>query len=502
MGDNDQVLTCAEMRAVEQAAIASGAVTGLDLMERAGAGVVGAILDTWPEMARAPHRVVVLCGPGNNGGDGYVVARLLAQRGWAVTVHAWGDPAALPPDARTNHDRWAAMGAVNRWDAAVIEASEADLYVDAVFGTGLTRPPPHPVMDTLAAIHATGRAAGRMVAVDAPTGLNLDTGRPPDPGLGASRAALTVTFHRAKPGHFLADGPHYCGALRIVPIGLPEDSGPAPTLALTAPRGGRLRKHTGHKYDHGHALVLGGGPGHGGAARLAARAALRVGAGLVTLGCPHAALVENAARLDAVMLREIDDAGALRATLADRRLNALLLGPGLGIERAPDLVRTALAARRSTLLDADALTAFADDPATLLAMLHPACVLTPHAGEFARLFPDLDPDDPLAATRAAAARADCTVLLKGPATVIAAADGRVRINAAVYAQAAPWLATAGSGDVLAGLIAGLLARGFDPLDAASTGAWLHAAAARAFGPGLIADDLPDQIPRVFRSLGL
>ncbi len=255
-----------------------------------------------------------------------------------------------------------------------------------------------------------------------------------------------------------------------------------------------------HKYTHGHALVLAGGPGHGGAARLAARGALRIGAGLVTLACPPAALTENAAQLTAVMTRPLGDAAAFDAFLTDRRITAVCLGPGLGV--GADTRRTVaavLAAGRATVLDADALTAFRDDPPALFAALHAACVLTPHRGEFLRLFPDLDPADAPAAARAAARRAGCTLLLKGPETVIATPEGELTRHAGGRAPA-PWLATAGSGDVLAGFITGLLARGIAPPDAAHLAAWLHAETARRFGPGLIAEDLPEQLPALLSDL--
>ncbi|WP_349665900.1 NAD(P)H-hydrate dehydratase [Phaeovulum sp. NW3] len=264
-----------------------------------------------------------------------------------------------------------------------------------------------------------------------------------------------------------------------------------------------------HKYDHGHALILSGGAGKGGAARLAARAALRVGAGLVTLACPPRALDENAAQLTAVMLTALPDSFSLRGLLQDRRLTALLLGPGLGLARAQEMVPAALWGARPTVLDADALTAFEDDPGHLFTLLHPDVVLTPHLGEFARLFPDLAAPLPgagldarVGATAAAADRTGCTVLLKGAQTVIAAPGVEPSVHDATGARAAPWLATAGSGDVLAGLIAGLLARGLQTVAAASTATWLHAEAARRFGPGLIAEDLPEQIPGLFRDLGL
>ncbi|MGB5837149.1 MAG: NAD(P)H-hydrate dehydratase [Albidovulum sp.] len=297
-------------------------------------------------------------------------------------------------------------------------------------------------------------------------------------------------------------------------VGLPEE---LPDYArLTDLLRGELAKHSsdgGHKYTHGHALILSGGAGRGGAARLAARGALRIGAGLVTVGCPPEALTENAARLDAVMLKPLADADAFARVLEDKRINALCIGPGLGIgEWEAALVVAALAAKRALVLDADALTILARVP-DLFAAFHENCVLTPHAGEFARLFPDIAERlaapatkgpafSKVDATREAAARAGCVVLYKGADTVIADPSGRCAINSAYYDRAAPWLATAGSGDVLAGFITGLLARGFSPMQAAETAAWLHVECARAFGPGLIAEDLPEQLPSVFRDLGL
>lgn len=253
---------------------------------------------------------------------------------------------------------------------------------------------------------------------------------------------------------------------------------------------------------------------------MTARGALRIGAGLVTLACPPEALAENAGRLDAIMLKALADGAGLEVILSDRRITALCLGPGLGLDsRAAELVRVALGAVREDhapyhklVLDADALTLLACDP-TLFAALHSACVLTPHAGEFARLFPDIAAKlaapattgpaySKVDATREAAVRAGCVVLCKGADTVIAAPDGLAAIHSAAQDRAAPWLATAGSGDVLAGFITGLLARGFPPFDAACTAAWLHVECARSFGPGLIAEDLPEELPKVFRALGV
>ena len=274
-------------------------------------------------------------------------------------------------------------------------------------------------------------------------------------------------------------------------------------ITLTPERIARLRKsEAAHKYDHGHLLVLGGASGRGGAARLGARAGLRVGAGLVTLLVPQVALWENAAHLTSVMVETLPDSYTLRGMLQDPRKNALLLGPGLGQARARDMVPAALWGARPTVLDADALSVYEDDPATLFNQLHPACILTPHMGEFARLFPDLATLERSDAAQKASARAGCTLLLKGTQTLIATPDHPLSALTATGPRAAPWLATAGSGDVLAGLIAGLLARGLSPHEAAETGALLHIEAGQLCGAGLISEDLPEAIPKVFAALGV
>ena len=572
-----ELLTAAQMRAIEKAAIDSGQVTGLELMERAGQGVVEAIFQEWPELGESAgvppprprvlepvthprshpgyfgkdeggRRAVVLCGPGNNGGDGFVVARLLKGWGWEVEVFLYGEPERLPPDARVNYGRWRGMGEVRALTEKAFRAGHpvhgnihADIYVDAIFGTGLTRPPEGDLGSLLRHLGGYGGDSyPRLVAVDAPSGLCVDSGKMLIAGWAVPRAALTVTFDSPKVGHFIGDGPECCGRISVKDIGLrmwrelrPGPTGqtghmvirPAPQVLITPRKMVEDQRNAmflsfqvcpkppGHKYSHGHALILSGPPGHGGAARLSARGALRIGAGLVTVGCPPDAIPENAARLDAVMLRPVQDADVLAQVLEDRRINALCLGPGLGTgERQARLVAAALEQRRATVLDADALTLAARDPG-LFAALHDRCVLTPHGGEFARLFPDIAGKlaapavkgpafSKVDACREAAARAGCVVLFKGPDTVIAHPVGRCAVNSAHYDRAAPWLATAGAGDVLAGFIAGLLARGFPPFDAACTAAWLHVECARSFGPGLIAEDLPEELPGVFRALGL
>lgn len=507
-----KLLTAAQMRSLEQAAIANGEVTGLELMERAGKGVVQAVFAEWPELAQAPHRAVVLCGPGNNGGDGFVVARLLREWGWTVEVFFYGTAATLPPDARLNYERWREMGEVQ----TTIPGGDFDVIVDALFGIGLSRPLQDKLCeaaDTLVkqAERGDGTSPAKIVAVDILSGYCADSGR--QIGRPAfSFADLAVTFQRPKLGHYLCDAAAATRVLRCVDLGLAQ---PALAVSLTSASRDRLSKGADHKFSYGHALILSGDHGRSGAARLAARGALRIGAGLVTLASPPGAMAENAARLDAIMLREGTGGAELAEILQDKRINALCLGPGMGTgAREVGLLEVALAGRadaRPMVLDADALTILSQHP-DLFARLQDDCILTPHAGEFARLFPDIAEKlaapatsgpaySKVDATRDAAARAGCVVLYKGPDTVIADPSGRAAINAAVYDRAAPWLASAGSGDVLAGFIAGLLARGFSAFDAACTGAWLHVEAARRFGPGLIAEDLPEELPGVFRSLG-
>lgn len=501
------LLSAEEMREIERAAMDSGTVTGRALMERAGLGAVAVALSRWPDLASGTHRAVVLCGPGNNGGDGFVVARLLAGRGWGVRVLLMGDAADLPPDARANHDLWAEIGPVDELNRGAI-GEPPDLVIDAIFGTGLSRPYEAESITAALAEMADGDVA-RVVALDMPSGWCSDSGRWLGEGTTPTRADLTVAFHAAKRGHYLGDAPDACGALEVVDIGLAaEDTGVA---LVTAPPAARLMKRRGHKYGYGHALILGGGVGKGGAARMAARGALRIGAGLVTLAVPEAALPENAAQLDAVMLTRMNDVRDLSEILADDRLNALCLGPGLGHgggTRA--LVHAALEVERPVVLDADAMTSFEDDPEELFDVLHLGAVLTPHMGEFARLFPDLAAplkDSPeagpaysrLDAARLAAERAGCVILLKGPDTIIASPE-TAAIHGALYDRAAPWLATAGAGDTLAGFIAGLLARTGEAFFSATAATWLHAECARDFGPGLIAEDLPERLPRVLARL--
>lgn len=550
-----ELLTSQQMRDLEQTDISSGFVAGLTLMERAGQGVVDAVIAQWSEFGDGSHEAVVLAGPGNNGGDGFVIARLLRAMGWQVRVHLFGDPARLPPDAKAQHELWTKTETVHPFEPdAIFVGSRPNLFVDAVFGIGLTRPVPDVVAQALdrAAMKRWPRGdRTRRVAVDCPSGLNLDTGMivTDMEKVAAQQSAwpqtlntadLTVTFHAPKVGHYIGMGPALCGTLAVVDIGLSPDAAERAMIGtppdrerarLVAPEyAGRSLPHrmwlktvmgrgnlNGHKYDYGHVAVMAGGVGRGGAARMAARAALRAGAGLVTVICPPSALIENACQLNAIMLRSWKSDQPL-VEVADARVSAFCLGPGLGVsERTCQMVEQVLARRAernalrdpAVVLDADALSSFADNPERLFAQTHARTILTPHDGEFARLFPDLTGPARITlpkvdAVRQAAARAGCIVLLKGPDTVIADPSGGASVHAAAYGREAPWLATAGAGDVLAGLIAGLAApwSSAEAFCVAELAAYLHVDAARRFGPGLIAEDLPEQLPHLFREYGL
>ena len=487
------LLTTDSMREADARTIAAG-TPGTVLMERAGRAVADAALTMLPERGR----VLVVCGPGNNGGDGFVVARLLAEQGHDAVVALLGRRDALRGDAAEMAGHWDGPTV----PAADARPADADLVVDALFGAGLGRPLDGEAAALVRSINASGQP---VLAVDVPSGIDGNSGEVRGE---AVRATRTVTFAARKPGHLLLPGRVHCGAVEVADIGIPRAtlaavsdrtfvnapdlwSASLPRLALSA-----------HKYERGHTLVASGGATRTGAARLAARAALRIGSGLVTLASPPAALGVNAAHLTAIMLRGCDGADDLAAILSDARFNAVVLGPALGIHAMTrTMVITAVEAKRALVLDADALTSFEG----LAGELHGAfagapTVLTPHDGEFARLFKDqpqvLEPASKVERTRRAAAHMGAVMVLKGPDTVIADPDGRAAVNE----NGTPYLATAGSGDVLSGLIAGLMAQGLPAFEAACAGVWIHAEAGAAFGPGLIAEDLPEQVPAVLSRL--
>jgi NAD(P)H-hydrate epimerase len=483
------ILTVAEMARADALAI-SGGVAGLTLMEAAGDAVAREVRRRWP---RGP--VAVLCGPGNNGGDGFVAARLLQEAGWPVRLALLGERAALRGDAAAAAAGW--TGEVVPLAPAILDG--AALAVDALFGAGLARPlegAARAVVETLTTRHLP------CLAVDLPSGVQGDTGQV----LGAApQATATVTFFRRKPAHLLLPGRALAGDVVVADIGIPASvlGEIRPTLVENTPALWLDRfpwpQLADHKYRRGH-LLIAGGEVMTGAARLAARAARRIGTGLVTLACTRASHPIYAADSAGLITAIADDDAAFAALLADRRRNALLIGPGLGVTpQTRQRTVAGLAAGKACVIDADALTAFADRPQDLFAAVREPSLLTPHEGEFARLFPDLAslPSKLERACRAAE-RTGMTVLLKGADTVIAAPDGRAAINC----NAPPTLATGGSGDVLAGMAAGLMAQGLAPFEAAAAAAWLHGDAATAFGPGLIAEDLPERLPASLARLRL
>jgi NAD(P)H-hydrate epimerase len=480
------LLATSEMYEADRLAIAGG-VAGMDLMEAAGRAVAEALV-----ARRPPCRVLVLCGPGNNGGDGFVAARLLAEQGWDVRVALLGARDRLKGDAAHHAGLW--PGAVEELEPGCLAG--ADVVVDALFGAGLARPLEGAVRDTVQEL------AGRRVpvhAVDMPSGVSGDSGEVL--GALAVRAEVTVTFFRRKPGHLLLPGAEYCGEVVTADIGIPGDvldrirpgthqNDPALWLARYP-----WRRPRSHKYDFGHAVVV-AGEVLTGAAHLAARAAQRVGAGLVTVAAAPATVAVFASASPSLMVAPLGEASDFTDLLADRRKNVFLIGPGNGLNPATrDNSLAALAAGKAVVLDADALTVFQDAPRDLFAAIRGPTVLTPHEGEFARLFPE-PAEGKLARARQAARLSGAVILLKGADTVVAAPDGAAAVNR----NAPPWLAVAGAGDVLAGLVAGLLAQGMEPFDAACAAAWLHGETASICGPGLISEDLPPLLPQVLRAL--
>lgn len=520
-----EILTNEEMGAADRRAVQLG-VPSLTLMENAGC----AVADEAERMVAPGAEVVVLCGPGNNGGDGFVAARLLRERGYRVRVALLGSPAALKGDASEMAARWA--GEVE--PAERLELGRDGLVIDALFGAGLARPLAGPAAELVEAVNAAARP---VLSVDVPSGLDGTTGTPRG---AAVQAALTVTFFRRKPAHVLLPGRLLCGRVVVADIGIPDAvlSTPLGADAGGVPRSLSIVTHVngpglwigtypwpalgGHKYSRGHAVVV-SGPAEGtGAARLAARGALRAGAGLVTVASPRAAFPVNAAHLTAIMVKPFEVPRGLAEIVADARKNVVVIGPGCGVGgETRQMVEIVLASGAAAVLDADALTSFAVEAGgaqtisfgftghtearrdkagasalfAAIASRSAPVVMTPHEGELKRLLPELT-GSKLERARRAAAASGAIVILKGADTVIAAPDGRAAIND----NAPPWLATAGSGDVLTGFVAALLAQGMPAFEAACAAVWLHGESAEQLGPGLIAEDLPELLPTVLREL--
>ncbi|MGI8568666.1 MAG: NAD(P)H-hydrate dehydratase [Methylocella sp.] len=522
-----ELLTNAEMAEADRLTIAGG-TPGSVLMEQAGAAVAREATRLVPRHGR----IMVFCGPGNNGGDGFVAARVLARQEFTVELGLLGALDRLRGDAALAAKSW--TGKILAVEELDLES--ADLAIDALFGAGLTRDLDGQAKALVLRLNEwTKRTRKPILSVDVPSGIDGSSGQIRGAAINAAR---TVTFFRRKSGHLLLPGRIHCSGTVIADIGIAEHvlAAISPKTFANCPAMWQqtfpVPRVDGHKYSRGHAVVLSGGLGQTGAAKLAARGALRAGAGLVTIATPREALCVHAAALTAIMTRVCDSADGLTSLLADRRMNTLVMGPGLGVgEKTRALVRAALntggdfgALPRALVLDADALTSFEDDVFGLTQMIRRrgrSVVLTPHDGEFSRLFGDaarcgetrwaglftggqelplhldgLHSEAKLDRARAAAALSGAVVVLKGPDTVVAEPEGL----ATIAEDLPPWLATAGSGDVLAGIAGGLLAQSMPPFDAASAAVWLHGAAARHFGPGLVAEDIPENLPPVLRAL--
>lgn len=510
--DAIELLSTTEMATADRLAVAAG-VPSLTLMARAGE----AVAEIAGTMVGIGARILVLAGPGNNGGDGFVAAQRLLEQGYRVRLALLGERGALRGDAAHYAGRW--TGPVEPVDGQSI--NDCALIIDGLFGAGLSRAIEGPAAEAIGAVNASGVP---VLAIDVPSGLDGTTGAPTGPVI---RATRTITFFRRKPGHVLLPGRELCGPVTCADIGIPASvlDHIKPQTLTNCPYLWRTRmpqqKPDAHKYTRGHAVVVSGPAESTGAARLSARGALRIGAGLVTVASPRAAFPVNAAHLTAIMLKPFDVPEGLAAVLADKRRNAVLIGPGCGVGQATcRMVEIALASGAAVVLDADALTSFAElsnsagaDPGPLGFLPGTASgsppsprrlfdtiksdaarpvVLTPHDGEFQRLFGKLQ-GSRLERARRAAAESGAVIVLKGADTCIAAPEGRTAINE----NAPPWLATAGSGDVLAGFITGLLAQGAPAFEAAAAAVWLHGESAKRAGAGLIAEDLPEALAQTF-----
>lgn len=478
-----EILTNEQMAAADRLMVVRG-TPGFALMRRAGQGAAAIIKTLYK-----PQAVTVLCGPGNNGGDGYVVARELKDAGFGVNVWSLADPERLKGDARQAFEMW-------KRPLCADPSLSTGLIIDAVFGTGFNKKLEEPLVSIFKKVKNLNF---NVVAIDIPSGLNGATGVA-DPAVLPARH--TITFARKKAGHCLMPGRALCGKIHIVDIGIPEEI--IREAGFTAQDNhpdlwkARFphRKADDHKYDHGHAVIVGAAKMTG-ATRLAAEACARIGAGLTTVIAPPGTGEIYRRTLAPHVIVE-DRRNGLSAHLSDDRRNVCLIGPGAGRDNADVLqkdVFDTLQTKKMAVLDADALNCFENSREKFYNLLNKNYILTPHEGEFSRLFPDIK-GSKIDRAQTAADRTGAAVVLKGPDTVIAAPGQKPFINT----NAPPWLATAGSGDVLAGMITGLAAQGMEPFDAACAAVWIHGKAARLFGEGLTAPDITSKIPVVLREI--
>ena len=483
------VLTVEEMYRADALAIEAG-ISGLELMESAGRAVSDTVLARWPDKP-----ISVLCGPGNNGGDGFVAARHLASAGINVELYLLGNFENLKGDAAHHAAAWQQETNSRPRPLADIPVNHASVIVDAVFGAGLSRP----IQGEIAALlQRVTNDAGGVLAVDMPSGVDGDTGAVPGY---APMADITLTFFRKKPAHVLYPGRDHMGEIIVADIGIPCAvlKTISPLLAENDPAlwGDRFPelKFDSHKYTRGHLIVV-GGETMTGAARLAARAARRMGAGLATIITAPSAFDIYAKGDPGTIVEAVETLEAFESALADTRRNAIVLGPGAGVsQQTREQTLIALGAGKALVLDADGISCFQDEPSTLFRAINGPVVITPHEGEFSRLFPITG--DRVSRARKAAETSGAVILLKGPDTIIASPDGRMRVNT----NAPPELATAGSGDVLSGIIGGLLAQGMPAFDAAAAGAWIHGRCGGLVGIGMIAEDICDALPQALREIG-
>ena len=487
-----ELLTPKQMALADKAAI-DGGTAGIELMENAGAAVAEILKTDIPDA----DKILVICSIGNNGGDGFIAARLLREQQKDVTVFIAGDVSKISGDAKIAYDRLGQKALTGQ----IPDLRKFDALIDALFGAGLDRP----ITGEMAQIIETVKSSGKpVISVDLPSGIDGSNGQV----MGcAIRARSTVTFFRYKPGHLLVPGKHHCGIRHLKQIGIPDK-----VLTKSLYSAFRNRPELwldnypslsadGHKYDRGHCLIISGPMASTGAARLMAGAALRSGSGLVTVASPSDALSVNASHLTSIMLRCADKPEDVQEILSDERFNCVALGPGMPADKhTMKMVEAVLEMKRNTVLDAGALSAFKDRGSDLFRTIRNSgstTVMTPHEGEYKSLFPaDTEIPSKLEKARSASDKSGAVVLLKGPDTVVASGAGRASISD----NAPPWLATAGSGDVLSGIVAGLLAQGMPAFEAASAAVWMHGAAAQSLGPAMVSSDLDEGLKQIIGEL--